>query len=344
MNENNNFNPIEQPVNPVEPVVQQQVVQQPVEPQIDPSFGTNVSIPVQPVPEPAKKKSKLPIILIVILLLAAGGGAAYYFLVMNKDDNKTPETTTVAKKEEELKDQLIIEVLNKGIDAYETESIGRVDDKLYTSENYKATDASMKLLIALLNTESSNNDSELDALQKDYSYTNPLFSVEANEAEYEYVEYKDLLNTYKKIYNEDIPEITQETITKLKEYADGPVCPIPYYDKINKLFMELHACGGDSGRNNLTYKYKYEKVTEGDKETYYAYVAVGYTALDENDSDKEYVHFSYITDNKEDITNLPEDSFKINESNYTKFDKFKYVFVKDKTTGNIYVDHIEKVK
>ena len=78
-------------------------------------------------------------------------------------------------------------------------------------------------------------------------------------------------------------------------------------------------------------------------EYYYVYVAVGFIGSEEADGEqKYYTYHSYIdTESKEPNE---DEGFKIDTSNYEKFDKFKYVFIKDNATGNIYVDHIERVK
>ena len=98
---------IEPPVEQHEEVTTEEVAK-PVEPQIDPSFGTNVQPPIQPVPEPTKKKSKLPVILIVLVILAAGGFACWKFVLpmLNKEtkveETTTTTTTTTTKKVELL--------------------------------------------------------------------------------------------------------------------------------------------------------------------------------------------------------------------------------------------------
>lgn len=96
-----NLVPPAEPVKaPVEPTLAQQPVQQTaqpvqqVEPQIDPSFGTNVAIPVQQVPAPTKKKSKLPIVLVVLVILAIGGFACWKFLLPMLNEKTTDQTTT----------------------------------------------------------------------------------------------------------------------------------------------------------------------------------------------------------------------------------------------------------
>lgn len=79
-NEFNNQQPVQPvtPVTPVEPtVVPQATPVAPVQP-------TMVQPPVQPVPEPTKKKSILPIILILLVLVLAGGGTGAYFLFFHK--------------------------------------------------------------------------------------------------------------------------------------------------------------------------------------------------------------------------------------------------------------------
>ena len=86
----------EEVVTPVAPEATP-VATQITEPQIDPSFGTNVPNPVQPVPEPTKKKSKLPIVLVVLVILAIGGFACWKFLLPMLNEKTTNQTTTTTE-------------------------------------------------------------------------------------------------------------------------------------------------------------------------------------------------------------------------------------------------------
>ena len=371
MREEENFNPIEQPVQPTEPVVEENlqpvqspepVVQENVssapmpEPQIDPSFGTNVEVPVQPVPEPSKKKSPLPIILVVLIILAGGAFAVWKFVLpnMNKEADKTT-TSEVLASVEELKDQSIISKINKGIDYYETETVDRVNENLYKEENFKMTDVKAKAYIALLNTDfikiqetvdkfNSGEKNWSDAVKSILGET-PVNSLVDNDGDSLYdaniYDAKEVAKKYKEIFNEDF---VAKDLGDVGFEADGVMlCPTYAYEPNNDVYYELRACGGDSGETHLTYAYKYETVKNGDEVMYNAYVAVGKIAAELVDNQfNYYTYYSYIdTDSKEPNDN---EDFKITADNYEKFDKFKYVFNKDKETGNIYVDHVERVK
>ena len=332
-----------QPVQQPEPVVQQSASPSPMlEPQIDPSFGTNVSVPVQPVPEPTKKKSLFPVVFVLLVLSAACFGGAYYYFFMG-DKKQEEKTTTAIKEPEEVTDAATLELLKKGVFIYQSESIDRIDSDLYKKDNYKVTNERIKMLITLYNT-ASNPDESLATKTYEVLQSDPEMS-DLSQLEYELKDYDSVAKSYKKIYNE---ELTEEKILSVFENGvySGASCPSLYYDKTTKMFIEIHMCGGDSGVEHLSYIYRNQKEERDGQEYYYTYVAVGrYEYGSQNPEDYDVTLYYGYTPNagKEDISNLQEDSYKIDESNYNKFDKFKYVFIKDKTTGNIYVDHIEMV-
>ena len=361
MREENNFNPVEPvtPVTPIEPSMEpapmptpvvdqtvQPVMQTPVEPQIDPSFGTNVEVPVQPVPTPTKKKNPLPIILLVLVLLAGGGFAIWKFVLPNLTGDANEKTTTeeMLAGLVDLTDSDMIAKLNDKIKIYEASSIARIDTELYKEDNHKLNDIRKRIYISYMNTK--EYDGDLNNTDREFSEACALVynsrREDIGEGEYGFTKYEDLNKTYKEIYNEDLADEKLPDVGAADE-DEGRYCPSICYDAKNKEYFFVHACGGDSGVTDLSYNYKYEKELKEGNEYYYAYVAVGFIGSEEVDGEQKfYTYYSYIdTDSKEPND---DETFKINSFNYEKFDKFKYVFIKDNATGNIYVDHIERVK
>ena len=328
-------------------------VAQPAEPQIDPSFGTNVPNPVQPVPAPTKKKSKLPVVLLVLVILAAGGFACWKYLLpmLNKGDT-SKETTSAQTIKEELKDQTIITKLNKAISFYETVGISRINEELYKTENFKMTDLDTKVYITLLSTKEYTEDmpgyENYDSKEKELS---SLGTEVYNEGIGRgYTDMESAKKLYKEIFNEEFPTELKDLIVKDNNIVS---CPAYFYDSKNNQYIHMSACGGEDGITHLSYKYLYEKETTGDKEVYYAYVAVGYIKQEEMEvrdadgnlqsiEDELMLFHSYMT--KDDAEYANSEDTKIDMNNYTKFDKFRYVFVKDNSTGNIYIDHVELLK
>ena len=375
MNEENNFTPVEPvtPVTPTEPtptpmptpVVEQPVqpeMQTPIEPQIDPSFGTNVSIPVQQVPAPTKKKNPLPIILIVLAILAGGGFAVWKFVLPNitGDKNETTTTAEILAGTIELTDKDTISKLDKGIKFYSTAGIEAILDDKYKSENYKLTDNSKKAYLAIYNTNHVTDQNVInefnasthtfsDQIKAFYSEIDQVAASVTSDEENILDAYlynsKDVAAVYKEMFNEDFDA---KAFGDIGKHADGVwSCPSFPYDSTTDKYVSLQACGGESGIIDLSYTYKYEKEINGEEEKYYAYVAVGYIKFTiVGEDDKAFLYYSYMDENKKDDKSEDNNivSFKIDSSNYEKFDKFMYVFTKDNATGNIYVDHIEHVK
>lgn len=329
----------------VQQPVQQPVVQQPVEPQIDPSFGTNVQPPIQPVPEPTKKKSKLPIILVVLVILCGGAFAVWKFVlpkVLSNTDTETT-TTTVADKVEELTDSSIKATIDKAIKFYETDVISLRALGIYESETFKIEDEKVKVDLAINNTAKITDESVIEEYKKKEKTFSPeaieyltglqrlgkdengITTVDADD----YIKGEDVAKVYKEMFNTEMNKI--ELVS---------TCPTWLYDSANDMYVEASACGGDDGIEPLSYTYKYEKETKSGKEFYYGYVAVGYYKEDVEEG--SYLYYSYMHPEIRDTLDNVE--AKIDSTTYNRFDNFKYVFVKDATTGNIYVDHIELVK
>ena len=294
--------------------------------------------------KPKKKTNKKIIIMIVITLVVLLAGVLIYFLFIDKkeDESKVTTTTTTGVKTGifEAEDEQV-EAMKKAIKFYETKNLSRTIDKLYRVEYFKLEDPDLRLYLTLLNTDTytnKDNGTEIKTLDdKPKNLSQNGLSMINNKIDYSYVPEESVKNLYNEMFKDEYTEGRDSGLT-----ASGAECPSFAYDSLNKTYLRFEACGGETNVYEASYVYKTEKEITSTSELYYAYVAVGYNEIDFGDYENIMTHYSFIDYNKAEKAAIFE--LVINESNYQKFDKFKYVFVKDKKTNKVFVDHIEIVK
>ncbi len=136
-----------------------------------------------------------------------------------------------------------------------------------------------------------------------------------------YVKYADMAKIYKSLYNKELEK---------KDILN--YCPMIFYDKKIDGFYLAYPCGGTG--YNTEYHYTYDIQVEENKA--YVYVAYG---IEECCSEKPVIYTDYARKNK--YTGKIGKNFTINEDNYKKFSKYKFIFEKD--NDNYYFSRIEQL-
>lgn len=130
----------------------------------------------------------------------------------------------------------------------------------------------------------------------------------------------EISNRYKELFG----EYPAGTDTSLK-------CPnINYYKANKKYVVGMANCGGTNAFKNLSYSYKY--TSQGER--YYVYMSVGMLDMADGTVYRDYAMKDLYLGNVED--------FKIDNTNYKEFEKFKLTF--EKRNDNYIFKSLEKLK
>ena len=287
-----------------------------------------------------KQKSKGTLVVIIILSLVIVGLAGYVvydkgvFAGKKESNTKTGAEDKTGNKEIVITDNSIIKDLSEKVTALNTLSglSGTVradngsDDRSVAINIFSTTGEMLyknkltdeeKLNIVLLNYVNFGNVTVEEAKKR-----NPPYIGQAT--------VKDVEDAYIKLFG-----------AKPSSYEASGHCPWFSYDPKNEVYYTVAECG-DVGSDYL-FIYK-NKFTMKNNEAY-VYVNVGHSGKDGDYLRKSFVYNSYDNELKNTALDIfaGDSMYKIDSSNYKKFDEYKFIFVKG-DYGNYYFQKVEKVE
>ena len=256
------------------------------------------------------------------LVVLMGGYLVYDKVIDKKDsgvvDNKTQSDDSKKSGEIELIDATLKSDLSEKVDIMNWKSIPSEDENNKYSTTYLFREISSlnqlsnddKLIIVLEGLHSRNKFSFTSRYSKDltsgvYDYIKGY----VNDNGVIQIDIEEISST---LVNSEYKRIFGTNITEHKSIEEN--CPAYIYDSTSQKYYWIEPqCGGATGTDMYSYKRYYSK---------------------NNDEAYVYVIYAEVTEGE---------SFVINESNYKKYDEYKYTFKND-STGNYYFVKVEKVR
>jgi hypothetical protein len=299
-------------------------------------------VPKSEVKEVKKSNNKLVIALLVIIV-AMGCYIAYseYQKANKKDEPKTEQKEEkkeeVVEKDIELTDELKSTIIEKMSILFSVKKADIKDNKLLAQgalfQNIwsgiltnSATDSDKtNIILSRFGEEKSYieyekhkfNDSKLPTTLKNYDDGDHTFDTVDGEL---------FTKQYKAVFNED------------PSYKDPEfICPAYYYDYTAQKYIVIIACGGGTSIGPMVYMDSFETTKD-------SVIVNAYVGLYVYDGGKAYTYNDATAKNvttARKTTELFKDQVSINESNKTKFTKYKFIFTKAED-GNFYFTKTEK--
>lgn len=270
---------------------------------------------------------KKSLIVIIILLIIVFFGIIVAFNKGYLGKKEINQGTTPAKKilETDIKDKSIISNLDMkvkylnyyGKDAY-----------YYTTNLYdkdlKVKDLSKdeKLLMILYAAISTNNLESPSISELQEVFPNHIID---NQLNYKFITGSSIQNLYYQLFNDEL-------LNRTPSINESP--QIVYSENHNGYYIYLTG-GRTTNKEIFYYNYKYTE----DEDNYYVYVSA--TAIDKDNQGKTNIYKSPLA---KEVLETIEDatSFKIDDTNYNKYTKYKITFYKSDTSS--YFESIEELK
>ena len=268
---------------------------------------------------------KKSLIVIIVLLIIVLFGIVVAFNKGYLGKKEINQGTTPAKKilETDIKDKSIITSLDmkvKYLNYYGKDAYYYTTDLYDKDLKEKNLSKDEKLLMILYAAISTNNLESPSIYELQEVFPNQVFT---NQFDYKFITGSSIQNLYYQLFNDEL-------VNRTPSIGNNP--EIIYNEKYNNYY--IHFNGSNTNNNEiLYYNYKYTE----DEENYYVYIAA--TSIEKNDKGTINI---YKSPTSKEVIDTIEDTFKIDDTNYAKFTKYKIAFYKSETSS--YFEYIEELK
>ena len=277
------------------------------------------------------------ILIIIIIALLIGGGIG--FILLNKENNKQPDTPI---NQEEIENKKPEDTIAKEIHLktdirsliYYSFGLTTVFDSDSFADRYvemlapygTLNKVSTAIIIAVGDTRGEDRTFTYDDLSKNMKSIIPKEEFETQYENYNRIDEKTVKQYYKKLFGEEMPKQEQT----LKEGL--------YYDSVDNYFYLDRKMWWSSNYAHIVYINRIEE--QGDKA--YAYINVGNVKSMASSIGPGYTVDIYNDFSGDNFVETKEVPIEIDETNYTKYQEYKYTFKKADENGNYYLVSIDK--
>ena len=285
-----------------------------------------------PVEEPKPKKNhSFTIILVIGLLLIALTSFVSYKKGFSKRDVKTNETKLETNNSnKKVEDQNIIDKINYKLKLLRINDI-RIIGETYQGKTLDITNYNNKehiifnYLFGEDSTPKKANRSEYPDLANQLVDTpyGEYFTIDP----FPYVTKDEFVNTYKDLFGIE---------PQNKDYYD-----IVYLDN-DGIYVDTLQNEGDRANKGLNREQKYVYLVAEDDKNYYAYFSyVEYSGFTMYKTSIDYINNNPFIDCGDEPDCAKKDEFKLTESNYKEFQKYKVTF--EKKDNDFYLKYIDRI-